>query len=155
MYPPSTTWNRHGDVIGISKGHGLTLVLRQDIWDGWLSRRILPLNTEAQQRNMTWTKTMQWVPWLASGDSKEWKETRRIGSVQRFSGLWCMQSEKVSCSRATLRSAGRCSQETAWLSPFNFFPHPDRWVPLFYLMSSRRITHARYNSPSVSSSSFV
>ena len=38
---------------------------------------------------------------------------------------------------------------------FQFFPHPDRWVPLFYLTSSRRITHARYNSPSVSSSSFV
>jgi hypothetical protein len=61
MYPPSTTRNEHRDVIGRSNGHGLTQVLRQDIWDGRLSRWILPLNTEARQRNMTWTKTMQWI----------------------------------------------------------------------------------------------
>jgi hypothetical protein len=34
MYPPSTTQNKHRDVIGGSKGHGMTWVLRQDIWDG-------------------------------------------------------------------------------------------------------------------------
>jgi hypothetical protein len=34
MYPPSTTQNVHIDVIGGSNGHGLTRVLRQDIWDG-------------------------------------------------------------------------------------------------------------------------
>ena len=155
MYPPSMTRNRHRDVIGISNKHGLTQVLRQDIRDGWLSRWILPLNTEAQQKNMTWTKTMQWILWLASSDPREWKETQRIGSVQRFNELWYVQSDKVSCSRATLRSARWCSQETCLACSFQFFPHPDRWVPLFDLMSSRRITHARYNSPSVSSSSFV
>jgi hypothetical protein len=31
MYPPSTTQNRHRDVVGKSNGHGLTQVLRQDI----------------------------------------------------------------------------------------------------------------------------
>jgi hypothetical protein len=60
MYPSSTMQNEHRDAIGRSNGHGLTQVLRQDIWDGGLSRRILPLNIEAQQKNMTWTKTMQW-----------------------------------------------------------------------------------------------
>jgi hypothetical protein len=34
MYPPSTTRNIHGDVIGRSNEHGLTQVLRQDICDG-------------------------------------------------------------------------------------------------------------------------
>jgi hypothetical protein len=34
MYPPSTTRNGYGDVIGRSKVHGLTQVLRQDIRDG-------------------------------------------------------------------------------------------------------------------------
>jgi hypothetical protein len=34
MYPPSTTRNVYEDVIGRSKEHGLTQVLRQDIWDG-------------------------------------------------------------------------------------------------------------------------
>jgi hypothetical protein len=34
MYPPSTIRNRHRDVIGRLNGHGLTQVLRQDIWDG-------------------------------------------------------------------------------------------------------------------------
>ena len=31
-------------------------------------------------------------------------------------------NDKVPCSRVTLRSARRCSQETAWLVPFNFPP---------------------------------
>jgi hypothetical protein len=53
MYPPSTTRNRYRDVIGRSNGHGLTQVLKQDIRDDRLLRRILPLNTEAQQQNMT------------------------------------------------------------------------------------------------------
>jgi hypothetical protein len=57
MYPPSTTRNAYKDVIGRSKEHGLTQVLRQDIWDGRLSRQILPLNTKAQQQNVTWTNT--------------------------------------------------------------------------------------------------
>jgi hypothetical protein len=34
MYPPSMARNGHGDVIGGSNEHGLTRVLRQDIWDG-------------------------------------------------------------------------------------------------------------------------
>jgi hypothetical protein len=34
MYPPSMTRNRHRDVIGGLKGHGITQVLRQDVWDG-------------------------------------------------------------------------------------------------------------------------
>jgi hypothetical protein len=34
MYPPSKTKNGYRDVIGRSKEHGLTEVLRQDIWDG-------------------------------------------------------------------------------------------------------------------------
>jgi hypothetical protein len=38
---------------------------------------------------------------------------------------------------------------------FQIFPHPDRRVPLFDLTSLRRVTHSQYNSPSVSSSSFV
>jgi hypothetical protein len=71
MYPPSTTRNRYRDVIGRSNGHGLTQVLKQDIRDGRLSRRILPLNTEAQQQNMTWTKIVQWILRLTSGDPKE------------------------------------------------------------------------------------
>ena len=154
MYPSSTTRNGHRDVIGRSNGRGLTQVLRKDIWDGWLSRRILPLNTEAQQQKMTWTKTMQWILWLASGDPKEQKELKDWLSAE-VQWIMICANDKVSCSRATLRSVGWCSQETVWLAPFNIFLHPDRWVPLFDLMSSRRITHAQYNSPSVSSSSFV
>ena len=42
--------------------------------------------------------------------------------------------------------------KTAWLASFKFFPHPGRRVPLFNLTSSRRVTHAQYNSPSVSPS---
>jgi hypothetical protein len=34
MYPPSTTRNKHIDVIGGSNEHGLTWVLKQDICDG-------------------------------------------------------------------------------------------------------------------------
>ena len=154
MYPPSTTWNRHRDAIGRENGHGLTQVLRQDIWDGWLSRQILPLNTEAQQKNVTWTKTMQWVSWLASGDPKERKELKGLaqcrGSMDYDMCKWqsvMFKGDSKKCWMMFSRDCLACS--------FQFFPHPDRWVPLFYLMRSRRITHAWYNSPSVSSSSFV
>ena len=154
MHPPSTTRNRHGNVIGRWNGYGLTQVLRQDIWDGWLSRRILPLNTEAWQQNMTWTKTMQWILWLASGDPKEWKELKGLaqckGSADYDACKWqsvVFKGNSKNCWTMFSRDCLACS--------FKFFPHLDRWVPLFDLTSSRRITHARYNSPLISSSSFV
>ena len=154
MYPPSTTQNRHGDVVGRSNGHGLTQVLRQDIWDGWLQGKYFPWTL--RHNNKTWHgpklcsgyRDLRWVTQRSERDSKDWLSAE----VQRIM-IW--ENDKVPCSRATLRSARWCSQETAWLAPFNFFPHPDRWVPIFNLTSSRRVTHARYNSPSVSSSSFV
>jgi hypothetical protein len=63
MYPPSTTGNGHRYVIGRSNEHGLTQVLKQDIFDGWLSRQILPLNTEAQQQKLDMDQNliMQWI----------------------------------------------------------------------------------------------
>jgi hypothetical protein len=63
MYPPSTTRNRHKDVIGGSNEHRLTWVLKQEICDGRLSRQILPLNTKAHQRkhDMDQNTIMQWI----------------------------------------------------------------------------------------------
>ena len=154
MYPPSTTWNTYKDVIGRSKKHGLTRVLRQDIRDGWLSRRILPLNTEAQQQNVTWTNTyamdaMTCVGWPkgVKGNSEDWlsAEVPRIMICAKWQSV-VFKGDSKKCWMMFSRDCLACS--------FQFFPHPDRWVPLFDLMRSR-ITHARYNSPSVSSSSFV
>jgi hypothetical protein len=34
MYPPSTTQNKHRDVIGRSNEHRLTQILKHDIFDG-------------------------------------------------------------------------------------------------------------------------
>ena len=153
MYPPSMTRNGYRDVIGRSKEHGLTRVLRQDILDCWLLRRILPLNTEAQQQNMTWTKTMQWTLWLASGDPKEWKKLKGLaqcrGSVDYNAYKWqsaVFKGDSKNCWIMLSRDCLACS--------FQFFPHPDRRVPIFDLTRSRRITHAQYKSPSVSLSSF-
>jgi len=86
----------------------------------------------------------------------EWpKGVRKLkGLVQcRGSVDWNACKDKMSCLRATVRSLVKFSK-TAWLASFNFFPHPDRWIPLFYLKRFR-ITHARYHWNSVSSSSFI
>ena len=98
---------------------------------------------------MTWRKTMQWILGLALGDPKELKELKGLaqcrGSTDYDMCKWqsaVFKGDSKKCWTIFSRDSLACS--------FKVFPHLDRWVPLFDLMSSRRITHARYNSPSVS-----
>ena len=116
--------------------------------------RYFPWTLRHTNRNMTWTKT-----WWCSGHcdfhqvTQRSKETQRIGSVQRFNGLKCMQRQSV-VFKGDSKSYSVMFSKTCLAYFFQFPPHSNRRVPLFDLTSLRRVTHARYNSPSISSSSF-